>query len=398
MRFVVLVLLFLLLTACSSSGIKQYPPLEPVANKLEIKRAWFKLVGRKSYLESRQFGVSLDSMYVYLADAKGNISALGQEDGELVWTKKLDDLVSSGPSENDGLIYVGTNEAQLYALKSESGEVIWKAKLSSEVLAEPAFNEKYLFVQTIDGKLHALNKKTGNKVWVDSREVPALTLRGTSSPIVLGDTVVAGFANGKLVAFDSETGNRKWETAVAIASGRTDLQRMIDIDGPIQADKDQIYAVTYQGRIAAISQANGRTTWSREMSAYNGIKLDGQQIFLTDASDHVWAIDRKTGATIWRQDKLEGRDLTGVTVLADSIVVADGAGYVHWLSRDDGSFLYREYLLDTYNWAYHDFGDENRKESDYGVSNEIKVANNKLYIRNNMGALSVFQLPGPKTN
>ena len=396
-RFV-LILLVVVLSACSSSGKKEYPPLEPITNKLEIKRVWLKQVGQKSFLESRQFGIGLDDSKVYLADAKGNVKALNQDNGEIVWRITLDDLVSSGPSVNGDLVYVGSNEAQLYALNANTAELVWKTKLSSEILADPVFNDKYLFIQTIDGKLHALDKKSGEKIWVDSREVPALTLRGTSSPIVIGEMVVAGFANGKLVAFDSETGNRIWETSVAVASGRTDLQRMIDIDGPIQADRDQVYAVTYQGRIAAISRDNGRTTWSREMSAYNGVRLDGEQIFLTDASDHVWAIDRKTGATIWRQDKLEGRDLTGVTVLSDSIVVADGAGYLHWLSREDGSFLYREYLLDTHGWAFHDFGDDNRKESDYGVSNEIKVDKNKLYVRSNMGALSVFQLSGTKTN
>lgn len=398
MRLVVLILLAIFLFGCGSSSKKEYEPLDPIVNKLDIKRLWFKEVGQKSFLESKQFGISVDESRVYVADAKGNITVLNQEDGALVWQKALGDLVSSGPTIDGGLLFVGGNEAEYYALDANTGNQIWKVKLSSEILAEPAVSEKFLYLQTIDGKLHALDKKTGKKTWVDSREVPALTLRGTSSPIVLGSVVIAGFANGKLAAFEAETGNRLWETSVSIASGRTDLQRMIDIDGPIQADDDQVYAVTYQGRIAAVSQENGRTTWSREMSAYNGVKLDGQQIYLTDASDHVWSIDRKTGATIWRQDKLEGRDLTGVTVLPDSIVVADGAGYVHWLSRDDGSFLYRENLLETHNWSFHDFEDDNRKENDYGVTNEIKVANNKLYVRTNMGALSVFQLPTPKTN
>lgn len=398
MRFAIIIVVILVLSGCGSSSKKEYGPLEPVVNKLDVKRLWSKNVGQKSFLESKQFGISLDNTHVYVADAKGNISVLKQENGEIVWQKSLGELVLSGPTVDGDLMYVGGNNADLYALSTKTGDLVWETKLSSEVLAAPAISEKFLYVQTIDGKLHALDKNTGNKIWVDKHEVPALTLRGSSSPIVLGSKVIAGFANGKLTAFDAETGSRLWETSISIASGRTDLQRMIDIDGPIQADKDQVYAVTYQGRVAAVSHDNGRTTWSREMSAYNGVKLDGQEIYLSDASDHVWAIDRKTGATIWRQDKLEGRDLTGVTVLPDSIVVADGAGFVHWLSREDGSFLYRENLLETHNWAFHDFGGENRKENDYGVSNEIKVANNKLYVRSNMGNLSVFLLPGSKNN
>ena len=393
MRFAVLMSV-LLIAACGSTPlVKKYPPLEPVANKIAVKPLWVVEAGKKSYLANRQYEVALGEAHVYLADAKGNVSARELKNGKQVWTRNFADLISSGPKVDGELLYVATMEAELFALNRDSGDVVWKTKLSSEILSEPALSEKNIYIQTIDGKLFALDKKSGNKVWVDSREVPALTLRGTSAPLVLGSKVIAGFANGKLMAFESETGLRLWETSVSVASGRTDLQRMIDIDGPIQGDDRQVYAATYQGRIAAVSLADGRTSWSREMSAFNGVQLDGQQIFLSDASDHVWAIDRKTGATIWRQDKLEGRDLTGVAVLPDSVVVADGAGYVHWLSREDGSFISREHLLETYNWAYHDFDGDNGKDTDFGVSSTLKVADNKLFVRNNMGALSVFQLP-----
>ena len=383
----------LILAACSSTSLKQYPPLDPIVKKIDVKPLWVAEVGQKSFLESRQFTVGIGGSHVFLADAKGNISALDQKDGSVIWTKALGDLVSSGPKVDGDLLYVGSNEAWLYALNSKSGDVVWKTKLSSEILSDPAVSGNYLYLQTIDGKLYSLDRESGNKVWVDSREVPALTLRGTSAPIVSGSQVIAGFANGKLVALESGTGRRIWETSISVPSGRTDLQRMIDIDGSIQADNDHIYAATYQGRIAAVSKLDGRTAWSREMSAFNGVKLSGEQIFLSDSSDHIWSIDRKTGATIWRQDKLEGRDVTAVSVLEGLVIVADGAGYVHWLSSEDGSFLSREYLLETYGWAYHDFEDDNRKESDFGVSNELIVANNKLYVRSNMGALSVFQLP-----
>jgi len=397
MRFILLILVALV-AGCSSSGKKEYPPLDTVENKIEITPVWVKNVGKKSFIESRQFGISTDDARVFLSDAGGNIMALNQENGAILWKKSMGDLVLNGPIADGETLYVSTNEAQFFALRASDGEVLWQSGLSSEMLADPVMNDKYIYLQTIDGKLYALNRKNGEKVWVDSREVPPLTLRGTSSPLLLKSMVIAGFANGKLTALDPETGSHLWETAISIASGRTDLQRMVDIDGSIQADSDQVYAVTYQGRIAALSQQDGRTNWSREMSAFRGVKIDGQQLYVVDASDQVWALDRKTGATIWRQDKLEGRDLTGVVLVNNAIVVADGAGYLHWLSREDGSFVAREYLKDTYEWGYHDFGDDDRNEFDFGVSSELKVANNRLFVRNNMGALSVFQLSAVQNN
>jgi outer membrane protein assembly factor BamB len=295
-------------------------------------------------------------------------------------------------------VYLGTGDAQLMALDADSGDVLWQTELSSEILANPAIAGDQLFVHTIDGKLAAYNKHNGQKIWINSREVPALTLRGTSPPIVVDDRVIAGFANGKLAAFDAKTGKRLWESVIAVPSGRTDLQRMVDIDGLIEANNGEIYAVTYQGRMAAIAVDDGSAIWTREMSSYTGLALDQQQLYLTDAEGHVWAVDRRSGATLWRQDALKGRDVTAPVIQGDTVVVADGAGFVHWLSKEDGAFVARENLAKIYDWAFYDWGDENRKEYDFGVTSTLEVAANRLYVRNNMGALSVFKLSSSSTN
>ena len=381
----------LLLVACSGPSKKEYSKLEPIANKVDIVPLWVAKVGEKSSLEHRQLSVDVDGDRVYVANAKGKVSALQQQDGKVIWSKPLGVSMLSGPKYDDGVLYVGS-EARLYALDANSGEILWVAKVSSEILSDPTVSGSHIFLQTIDEKLYALDKKSGEKIWVNSREVPALTLRGTSSPVVINQRVIAGFADGKLAAFDVNAGDRIWEVTVAVASGRTDLQRMVDIDGLLKAGNNEIYVVSYQGRIAAISAQNGEAIWSREMSSYTGVALDKQQLYVTDAGGHVWAIDRGTGATLWRQDGLENRDVTGPVVFEDMVVIADGAGWVHWLSKEDGGFVSRKDLSRVYDAAFFDFGDENRKEFDFGVSNDLKVADNKVYIRNNVGALSVFQL------
>jgi len=381
----------ILLTACSTTHKKEYAVLEPMQNKINISALWVAPDGEKSKLEQNQLSFALSKDRVYIIDYKGNLTAVQLNSGKIIWKNSLGIGVSSGPKIDESLIYVGSNDAQLYAIDVGTGEVRWHVLLSSEILSKPVIYKKYLFQQTIDGKLFALDKLTGAKIWVNSHEVPALSLRGTSSPIVSKEHVIVGFADGKIDAYDIATGSNIWESTVAIASGRSDLQRMVDIDGLLQAHDDEIYAVAYQGRVEALSAENGQPIWSREMSSYTGIVLEGNQLFLTDENSQVWAIDRNSGATLWRQDAMKDRDLTAPAVVGDTVVVADGGGFVHWLSKEDGAIVARKNLYQVYNHAHYDWGDEHRDEMDFGVSSKLQVADGKVYIRSNMGALFVFQ-------
>jgi len=395
MRLVIVLGIVLLIAGCVGSDKKEYPKLDSIKSSANIHPLWVANVGAKGVRQYRQLSVAVSDDRVYSATADGYLVALQQQDGKVVWTNAIVDSISAGPVVSGSVLYVGTTEAHVFALDAESGKIIWKGDVSSEVLANPVVGDNLVFAQTIDGKVAALDKATGKKVWSDSRTVPALTLRGTSSPIVTTDRIIAGFADGKLAALEKDTGKRLWESVVGLPTGRTDLQRMVDIDGLIQVSNDEVYAVTYQGRVSAVSVDNGRTIWTRDMSSYSGVTMDENQLYLTDAKGQVWAIDRRSGATLWRQDSLQERDVTGPVIVGDNLVVADGAGFVHWLSKEDGAFVARDDLTDVYDWAFYDWGDEDREELDFGVSGTLEVVKDRLYGRNNMGALSVFQLSPP---
>jgi len=395
MRLAFVLSIALLIAGCVSSDKKEYPKLDSIKSSVNIQTLWVANVGEKGARQYRQLSIAISDDRVYAAAADGHLKALQQSDGKVAWANSIADSISAGPVVKGDVLYVGTTEAHVFALDAKSGRIVWEGDVSSEVLSNPVVDEKFVYVQTIDGKVTALDKTTGKKVWSDSRAVPALTLRGTSSPIIAENRLIAGFADGKLVALEKETGKRLWEAVVGLPTGRTDLQRMVDIDGLMQVSNDEVYAVTYQGRISAVSADNGRTIWTRDMSSYTGVTMDDNQLYLTDAKGQVWAIDRRSGATLWRQDALQDRDVTGPVTFGDTLAVADGAGYVHWLSKEDGAFVARDDLADVYDDAFYDWGDEDRAELDFGVSSALEVVKDRLYVRNNMGSLSVFQLSSP---
>ncbi|MEJ2181134.1 MAG: PQQ-binding-like beta-propeller repeat protein [Gammaproteobacteria bacterium] len=324
MRLAVVLSIALLIAGCVSSDKKEYPKLDSIKPSVNIQTLWVANVGEKGARQYRQLSIAIADDRVYAAAADGHLKALQQSDGKVAWANAIADSISAGPVVKGNVLYVGTTEAHVFALDAKSGRIVWKGDVSSEVLSNPVVDDKFVYVQTIDGKVTALDKTTGKKVWSDSRVVPALTLRGTSSPIIAENRLIAGFADGKLVALEKETGKRLWEAVVGLPTGRTDLQRMVDIDGLMQVSNDEVYAVTYQGRISA-----------------------------------------------------------------------DGAGYVHWLSKEDGAVVARDDLADVYDHAFYDWGDEDRAELDFGVSSALEVVKDRLYVRNNMGSLSVFQLSSP---
>jgi outer membrane protein assembly factor BamB len=171
--------------------------------------------------------------------------------------------------------------------------------------------------------------------------LPALTLRGNSEPILARDRIFVGLDNGRLVALATSTGEVLWDVVLAVPEGRSEIQRLVDIDGQAELYGRILYAASYQGRLVAIDVERGQFLWTRPFSSYSGITLDDKAIYSTDDHGHVWAIDRNNGATLWKQDALTARDVTRPVLMGDYLVVGDFDGYLHVMSRFDGHFVGR---------------------------------------------------------
>lgn len=279
---------------------------------------------------------------IFTADRDGRMIALDGENGDEIWSERSKDLrISGGPGSGDGLIYVGTSDAEVFARDAETGEEKWTATVSSEVLAPPRSSYGTVIVRTGDGKLFGLSADTGKRKWIYDRTIPVLTLRGTGAPAFYGSGVIAGFDNGRLVALDLETGKQEWETRLAVPSGRSDLERMVDVDSEPTIVDDTAYVATFQSSVAAVSAPNGQLEWTREISSHTNLAVDSNHVYVTDDQGYVWALDRYSGASVWKQVALKARRVSGPTLFGDYIVVGDFEGYLHMLDRETGEFAYR---------------------------------------------------------
>ena len=263
----------------------------------------------------------------------------------------------------------------MLALNAGDGALVWKAEVSSEVLSVPQIDLDKVIVQTADGNVTALDAEDGSQLWIYDRSVPVLTLRGTSTPAVQLGLVVAGFANGKLVALSADQGFVVWESSVAIPQGRSELERIVDIDGDPVIVGTAVYVTTYQGRVAVIDLENGNAGWQRDMSSHVGLGVDFSQVYVTDDNSHVWALSRSSGASEWKLDQLQNRQLTVPEPFSDYVAVGDVEGYLHLLSRYDGHIAARVRV--------------DRK----GIKARPLALNDVLYVYGNGGKLAAYRLP-----
>lgn len=315
--------------------------LETIGSAIEVDTLWSRQAASGDGGQRLELGPAVAGGQVFAAGHKGDVAAYDPFTGERRWEVDTGVTISGGPGAGAGLVVAGSSAGDVIALSGADGTEAWRAKVSSEVLSAPAVGERIVVVRTVDGKLFGLDTGSGERSWVYDRTVPALTLRGTSAPIIAGDLVVAGFDSGHLAAVSLADGRLVWESQVAPPTGRTELERLADIDAdPVVVD-GVVYVVTYQGRIAAFDLATGRGLWRREMSSHTGIGAGQRLLYVTDEQSRVWAIDRGSGSSLWRQDGLELRQATRPVELGQHVVVADFDGYVHWLSAEDGRFVAR---------------------------------------------------------
>ena len=347
----------------SKDNIEPPTELTDFAPRVSLDVLWRRDLGEGSGDAGLRLKPAFGAGRVYVSDVEGGVHALDPASGRDIWRAEIGEAVGSGPGYGEDVVAVGGLDGAIVALDAASGNELWRTEVPSEVIAAPAIEAGIVVVRAHDGRVFGFSAADGARRWVFDRGVPLLSLRGNSAPLVSGGTVFVGYDNGKAVALDLATGALKWEQSVAQSEGRTELERLVDIDGEF-ATNGELYAVTYRGQVGALATDTGRQGWTREMSAFGGLGMSGTTLYASDAEGTVWAIDARSGASLWQQDGLAHRWLSTPAVAGGHVVVGDFDGYVHVLSAEDGSLAARTRV-----------GDEPIRATPLAVGNTVYVAN-----------------------
>ncbi len=319
----------------------ELPDFEP---EREVERLWQVDIGDGPAAREDGLQLALGGARLFAATPDGKVLALSTETGEQLWRVDLDRRLTGGPAAGLSLVVVGSADGEVFALDPETGEQRWQARVTSEVVAPPAVSPGAVVVRALDGRVTAFTAD-GEQRWEYRSPVPALTLRGASAPLIEAGVAVIGLDNGRLVGIEIGSGRVLWEQVLSLPSGRSEVERLADVDATPAIRGTEIYAVGYQGRLLNIGLQTGQPRWSRDVSSAIGITASGAMLYVVDDRSRMLALDRLSGGSLWRQEALYRRQLTAPAATGEGAVVGDYEGYLHWLHPADGRPIAR-YRLD----------------------------------------------------
>ena len=351
--------LVFLVAACGSSDNSEPPaPLTDIENGLKFDLLWTMKTGAGISAGSYNLQPLLLGSQIFTVDTEGLIKNIDANSGKLKWKFETGIQSITGLAGNDRVIIASSRDGELnlYDRADERLKLRWSARLKGEIRSDPVINSNNLYIRTVDGRLTAISIADGSSQWTVSHNVPALSLTGNSHPVLSDDLVIAGFDDGKILAFEQESGQVVWETTVSQPTGRSEIERLVDIDGQFILRNGVIYVSSYQGRLAAIQAIDGEELWSRKFSSFNSIAIDEEAIYLSSDDSHLWSIDRRTGSALWKQDVLNARKISAPLLFDGKVVVGDLYGHVHWFNQSDGTLVgrtrpsYKRHYAQPFQW------------------------------------------------
>jgi outer membrane protein assembly factor BamB len=333
-----------------AAGCSKDKDVEPPATlvkfpaTLPVKKLWGEGVGggKKQSVLRLGLGPAVDNGVVFAASHKGEVLAASLDTGRHIWVKKLKVPISAGPGAGAGLVVVGSSKGAVVTLDGATGRELWRTRLNSELLSAPAIGEKVIVIRSVDGRLHGLDAHSGKELWSVEQQVPRLSLRGTATPLIAKEVAISGFDNGKVMAVSLNTGDTVWDSALATPHGRTELDRLVDIDSAVRVAGDNVFAAGFQGRTAMLALDSGQIWWAHDMSSYRGLAVDEENLYVTQSDGIVVALRQRDGSELWRNQKLKLRRLTTPVLTSTAVAVADFQGYLHWLDKTTGELVARE--------------------------------------------------------
>ncbi|MBJ7539182.1 outer membrane protein assembly factor BamB [Marinomonas transparens] len=333
--FASMLLAVLIIQGCSNAR-PALPSPPAIDSEVDLRTSWRTSVDSNFGESSERFNLVAGNGSVFFVTDKGSVYQVSQENGKKQSHIETDYEPSAGVTLNGDTLYFGTYNAELVAISLSKKAVLWEVPLSSEVLAEAAYAAGKLAVQTTDGWLSVHDAVTGDSLWRAKEDLPSLTVRGTSAPVISNGKVIAGYADGKVKAFDLQTGNNLWSYEVGKAEGRYEIERLSDVDGRLVVKGGIVYAAAYNGTLVALSVATGQLAWQRNIPSSVGVAVQDDLLVVTDMSSKVIALNAKNGSQVWENDTLVDRDLITPEFFQDYVAVMDRGGYVHLLDLKTG--------------------------------------------------------------
>ena len=348
-KYFFLVLLVLISSCSSTNGIRFWKnnsiepdepmPLQNFSEEKFISTNWSIQFDGDNDLGN--FGPAFSSSNLFFADSEGNISSIDPLNGEIKWSLKSN-FLSAGVASGFGVLAVSDTSGNVIAYDQEDGSKIWSVNVKGEVLSKAAIDAKTVIVKTDAGELISLDKNNGEIIWSYRSNLPLLTVRGSSSPVIQDDKIFASFDNGRLGVFEIDSGFPLWDGAISYVSGTSELENLIDADSSPIIEGGLIYATNYQGNLNIFDLAQKRSVWTSESSSFYSPLITRGMIIVIESDSNLISFSSKNLQKSWDSDSYRNRNLSNGTVYKGQIVFGDEEGYIHVINPLNGKTIGRK--------------------------------------------------------
>ena len=278
---------------------------------------------------------------LFFSDASGNVSSINASTGDRNWSIELN-FLASGTSAGFGLVVVSDIDGNVIAVDQNDGSKLWSTNVKGEVLSKVAIDAKVVVVKTGSGELLGLDRENGEILWSYRSKLPLLTVRGSSSPVIVDDLVYVSFDNGRLGVFELNSGFQVWDGAISYVKGVSELENLIDSDSSPVVDGGLIYTTNYQGNLNIFDTAQKRSVWSYETSSFYSPIVSRGMLTIVEANSGLRSFALKTLQESWTNDDYINRDLSNAVSYKGSLVVGDFEGYIHVIDTLNGKTIGRK--------------------------------------------------------
>lgn len=317
-------------------------PLPSYKNKYTINIDWSQNIGGSSKgTDTADLKPYPYENIIYTASQTGNIAAINKKNGDMIWQSKLNTSLVAGPLVYQDQLIFNSGHSSILIVNRNNGKFLKKIKLSNDALAVPLLLDNSIYVKTINGFMYDINLKTGRKTWSYQHGSPEIILKASSSPVKYDNTVIAGFSDGSLVAFDKKNGHVIWQRHISFPRGASDVERLVDIDTNPLVDGGNIYIASYQGEIGSYAVENSEFVWHRKASTFHDLAYYGDILVMVDSKDIIWAFNKNTGSVLWKQPALKARKLMAPVIWNKQLLIADSSGVLNYISLQTGNFIGR---------------------------------------------------------
>jgi outer membrane assembly lipoprotein YfgL len=302
---------------------------------LGVRQVW---TAKIAPVQDLPLAMQVQGTQLTLASADGMVAALDARTGGDVWRTNLGTAISAGVGSDGRWSAVVSRDNELIVL--ESGREAWRKGLGFQVFTAPLVAGARVFVLGSDRSVSAFDAKNGAKLWSQTRPGDPLVLRQQGVLMAQGDTLVVG-QSGRLVGMNPDTGTVRWEAPIASSRGTNDVERLVELVGPVSRVDTSVCVRAFQAAVGCVNTARGTVDWVQKASSGQGVHGNDQMLFGSESNGTLVAWRRSDGSRMWVSERLQHRKLSAPLALGRSVVVGDNMGWVHLLSREDGSPLNR---------------------------------------------------------